>query len=105
MEENKTHQYTPKIRKPEVPFMCSKAEVSEILKYHQEKGKFKEDSFKLFKEILDSQPDPFVYNTFMQECQKKSYTPKMVRNDKEYFYNSFRERMYKFKKGKDWKII
>jgi hypothetical protein len=75
------------------------------IKHHQEKGKFKEDSFKLFKEILDSQPDPFIYYRFVQECQQKSYTPKMIMTDKERFYNSFRERMLKFKKGKDWKLI
>jgi hypothetical protein len=99
------HEYTPKIRQLEVPFMCNKAEVREVLNYHQEKGKFNEDTFKLFKEILDSQPDPFIYCRFVHECQQNSYTSKMIKSDKERFYISFRARMYKLKKGKDWKVI
>jgi glucan phosphorylase len=94
--------YTPRERNSEVIFMCNKAEVSEILNYHQEQGVFKESTYNLYKEVLDSQPDSFSYNRFMQRCQEKSYTPKLVRDDRECFYNSFRLRMYKFKKGKDW---
>jgi hypothetical protein len=98
-------EYTPKVRYPEVPCYVTKADVGEVILFHATQGGFKTETYLVFKEIMDSFPDPFLYNNFMSACQHKSYTRKMVRDEKERFYNSFKERMRKFKKGKDWKKI
>jgi hypothetical protein len=102
---NSVRPYTPKHRKPEVFFMCDKNTVLEIIEYHNSKGRFSDETVRMYKELTESMGDTFKYNLFVQECERKSYTPKMIRNDKEAFFSGFKHRMYKYKKGKDWKLI
>jgi glucan phosphorylase len=97
--------YPHKPRKREVIFMCNKNTVLEIIEYHNRNGRFSEETITLYKELVESMGETFGYNLFMQECERKSYTPKLVRTDKEAFFCGFKHRMYKYKKGKDWKII
>lgn len=99
-------------------FLMDKVIVQEILDYHIDHNR----AYKplpplnslnskraniLFQELLDGIDDDLInYHTFLIECQHKVVTYKWNYVPGRYqFFRGFRNRMYAYKKDKDWKNI